>query len=246
MDAKRLQDGELVDVIGNVLNVYKDSWEAFKLNWQVFAGALAAVLAVVFMGSFLVAVAGGLAITAARGVSLVGFIVFFAFTSVVWLLMATPIVLVAPLVITAQLASARGQRHSFAEFVELSGPRVLGFVGLALLIGLVVTVGLFLLVIPGLVAAFFLMYAPYAYIDQKIGVIDAMKYSFELVMQYWKVSAGIVIVTLVISFISRLPLIGGLTSLALTVMYFCLIAIFYIRITHRAAPVSADKQEPSV
>jgi uncharacterized membrane protein len=113
-------------------------------------------------------------------------------------------------------------------------PFVLRFIGLGLLSAIVIIFGLILFVVPGVLAIFFLSFAPYILVDKNTGVIDAMKGSYELVKEYWKVTLGLLVVNFVIQIPSYVPVVGQLISLALGIGYFCLGAIVYVNIAGKA------------
>ncbi|TDZ46229.1 hypothetical protein CCUG63695_01042 [Mycobacteroides franklinii] len=74
---------------------------------------------------------------------------------------------------------ADGKPVSFGSFFRA---RNFGaFVGTALLVGLGTVIGLFLLIIPGMVFAFFAQYAVFFTVDRGLGPVDAIKASFRIV-----------------------------------------------------------------
>ena len=249
MDAKQLRDGDFVENTLNLFKMYKQSWEAFKLNWQVFVVAYVVIFATIILGSMLAIglIISGSAVSASTGTTgsiVPGLIAAF----LVGLLVFVLSVVLAPLVITAQLSSARNVKHTFSEFFEKSKSKILGFLGLGILMGLIVFVGLILFIIPGLVAAFFLMFAPFIYIDKNIGVIDAMKASYELVKEYWKAALGLLIVNMAISLVGSIlgvipviGIIGNIASAVLSIIFFCLVAIIFVKITDKGTAVKEAK-----
>ncbi|AMT69608.1 hypothetical protein ABG82_03890 [Mycobacteroides immunogenum] len=80
---------------------------------------------------------------------------------------------------TANLDVADGKPISFGTFFRA---RSFGaFVGTALLVGLGTVIGFFLLIIPGIVFAFFAQYAVFFTVDRGLGPVDAIKASFQIV-----------------------------------------------------------------
>jgi uncharacterized membrane protein len=245
VNREQLRDGDFFDVTGQVFKYIKESWEAFKLNWPVFVGAIVAIFGVAIIGSLVAtALFGTTLVTTGDQLTTSSFTSVLAVTAFTVLAVSLLVIVIAPLVITAQLASARNKKHSFGEFFAQSKSKILGFLGLSILSGLAVTLGLIFLIIPGLVIAFFLSFAPYIYLDKKIGTVDAMKASYELVKEFWKVTAALVIVQIAISLVGRLTFIGAIASIALTIAYFCIGAIVYVKISSKAtATVEAKVQE---
>jgi uncharacterized membrane protein len=131
--------------------------------------------------------------------------------------------------VNVQLASARKQKISFSDVIERSWPFFLRFVGLGILSALCVLLGLLLLLIPGILAAFFLSFATYVMVDKNVGVIVAMKGSYKLTRRNWKVVLAYFVVTVAISLPQIVPIIGEFVSAGLSIAYFCLPAILYLR-----------------
>lgn len=235
MNREQLRDGDFFDVTGTVFKYIKESWEAFKLNWAVFVGAVLAIIGAAILGTLLATAIFGTTVVTTSGeldsASFTSAIAVFLFTMLV---VAVLVVIIAPLLITAQLASVRGKKHTFGEFFTKSKSKIFGFLGLAILSSLAIGLGLIFLIIPGLVIAFFLSFAPYIYIDKNIGVVDSMKASYELVKEFWKVTAGLVIVNAAISILGSLTVIGQLASFALSIAYFCLGAVVYVKIAGKS------------
>jgi uncharacterized membrane protein len=144
------------------------------------------------------------------------------------------------LVIT-QIASVKGQKVEFKEAFNKGIPFVLRFIGLGLLSAVVVILGFILFIIPGLLAIFFLSFAPFILVDKNTGVIDAMKASYEMVKEYWKVTLGLLVVNFAIGLPSYVPVIGQLISLALTIGYFCLSALVYVNIAGKSTAAKEAK-----
>ncbi|MEO9326802.1 hypothetical protein [Gordonia aurantiaca] len=97
---------------------------------------------------------------------------------------------------------ANGEAVSAASF--LTPIRFGAVVGTAILVGIITSIGSALCVIPGIIAAFFLMFAVVATIDKGLSPIDAMKASFELT----KSKVGDSIITLLVTY--AITLVGAL------------------------------------
>jgi len=143
------------------------------------------------------------------------------------------LVLLSIATIIAQLASVRGEKISFKEVVNQAQPFFWRFLGLGILSILTVVAGLILLIIPGIVLAFWLIFASYIMVDKNTGVIVAMKASIALTRKNWKVALALVAVQFIIQIPSALiPSLGSIATTALSIAYFCLPAILYLRITN--------------
>lgn len=228
MDAKQLRDGDFFDTTGKLFKGIQPSFEALKLNIWTF-------LALIFIPLIIFIVAFPLAFLPLLTGSDSSAAVAVAFAFLVGLAVLVAALIFAPAIVQTQIASVKGQKVEFQEAFNKGMPFVLRFIGLGLLSALVVIVGLILFIIPGLLAIFFLSFAPYILIDKNTGVIDAMKGSYELVKEYWKVTLGLLVVNLVINIPSNLlPFFGGLITLALSIGYFCLGALVYVNIAGKA------------
>jgi Uncharacterised protein family (UPF0259) len=223
MDAKQLRDGDFFEVTGTVFKMINESWEAFKLNvWTfVFLMLIPAILfAIAIPFIVLPFVTGSDAGTAIAALLAV----------VVVLLLFAIAVMFLPAFTITQLASVRGRQLTIGDAFNQSKPFALRFIGLILLSVLIVGVGLILFIIPGLLAIFFLSLSAYILVDKNVGVVDALKGSYELVKEYWKPVLGLYIVNIVISIPQYVPIIGWIVSLALTVAYLCLGAVIFNKI----------------
>lgn len=130
-----------------------------------------------------------------------------------------------------QLRSVKGKKTSFSEVINDAHPYFWRFVGLAILSALIIIIGLVLLVIPGLIASFFLVFSTLILINENTGVVEALKRSYDLVKQNWKVVLSLVIVMFAIQLPSYVPIIGSAITTVLSIMYFCLPAIIYMQLT---------------
>lgn len=231
MDAKQLRDGDFFETTGNLFKAIKESFEAVKLNVWTFLGLvfiplLLFIAAVPFvLLPLLTGTDDGVAASVLLAVVAVVVIVIIGLTFL-------------PAIIQTQIASVRGQQVGFEQAFRGGLPYVLRFIGLGLLSAIVIFIGFILLFIPGLLAIFFLSFAPYILVDKNTGVIESMKASYELVKEYWKVTLALMIVSFVIQLPgSIVPLLGSLVTIALSVGYFCLGALVYVKIAGKKVAV---------
>jgi len=151
--------------------------DAFSYGWKKFtqyAGPLILIVLVVFLGYGLLQ---GFSFVIQRGGN-GGFGRFF----LALLIGAVGIIVGFVLeygIVRAALAVTDGRRPTFAEAwnMERFGP----FVVAAILRGVIVGVGYLLCIIPGLIAAFFLLFTPFFVIDQNMAPVQALSASFNLV-----------------------------------------------------------------
>ena len=159
MDAKQLRDGDFFDTTGVLFKALKDSFEALKLNVMTFLGLIVVPLALFIIAVpfvFLPLVTG-----TKTGLLATGILAFVVFTAIIVVSLVF-----LPAIIQTQIASVKGQKVSFEEAFNRGLPFVWRFILLGVLSTLVVAVGLILLVIPGLLAIFFLSFAPYILVDK--------------------------------------------------------------------------------
>lgn len=119
----------------------------------------------------------------------------------------------------ATLDGAQGKEVSMDKLwttVKEMGWRMLG---LYLVMGLVILLGFILLIVPGFFMLRRYLLAPYVMLDKKCGIREAMDQSAKLSLINTRSVWGIIGVMILISFISILPLIGGLLSFVLGMLY---------------------------
>ena len=228
-DAPTRQQDDFFTVLGNAFRLIGKSWDALTLNLATFV-----LIGLVPVTLFILAIVLPLGATSLLDGSsdisrdtnaapvnvaliLLGIILVI---SVVWATVAS---------LVTQLASVRGQKIAFKDAVNRSTPFLLRFVGLGLATAVLIILGLVLLIIPGILAAFFLSFSTYLMIDKNLGVVESIKGSYELVKQNWKLVLSYYLVSVVISLPQIVPVLGVIASLALSIAYFCLPAILYVR-----------------
>jgi hypothetical protein len=218
-----VKSDDFVSIVVKAFKLINESWEALKLNLVTFI-VLALVPAVLFAAAipFLLLPAitnGG---TGSIIIMLIGLLALFVVGCIF-----------LPAITITQIESAKGNTIDFAAVFEKSKPLVLPFIGLALLSVLAIGVGLVLFIIPGLVLAFFLTFSAFILVDKKLGIIESMKASFELVKVNWEWVVALFAVQFAISLVSYFPIVGWLAGIVLSVAYFCLPAIVYIKINKK-------------
>jgi hypothetical protein len=133
---------------------------------------LMAVLMVVFIGgaATAIAVGGGAGVIGA----LLGGAVFMLITALLSLIAS------AVTVIMARDAVA-GREPSIGDALGVVSSRLVDVVVASVLVMIIVGVGMFLLVVPGVIAGFFLIFTLPAVLLDNLGAVDAIKRSFALV-----------------------------------------------------------------
>ena len=95
--------------------------------------------------------------------------------------------------------SANNQASTSKEMFSQVNRTILPMAGLLILSGLAITVGLILLVIPGLIIGAWFSLAPYVMVSEKLGIIDSMKRSKQLVSGHIFEMWGMILAATVLS-----------------------------------------------
>jgi hypothetical protein len=119
----------------------------------------------------------------------------------------------------AQLDVAEGKKPTFSELwqtVKELGWRMLG---LYLLVGLYILVGLFLLIIPGLIMIRRYYLAPYALLDKRGSIKEAMEYSAKISKPYSGYVWGVIGVGFLVALLNVIPFIGSIAAFVMGLLY---------------------------
>ncbi len=227
MDDKALptrQEDDFFTILGNSFKLIEKSWEALLLNLGTFVQIYIIPFVLVFLSLFLITTLA--TTTHSDGATMVS--VLLGIVATIGLLILLVLLSIASII--TQLASVRGQKISFREVVDQSQPFFWRFVGLGILSILIVVIGFVLLIIPGLIATVLLVFAGYVMIDKNLGAIDSIKVCTNLVKKNWKIALALVVVQAAIQLPQVVPFLGALVTVVLSIAYFCLPAILYLRI----------------
>ena len=111
------------------------------------------------------------------------------------------------------------------------------YLGASILMGIIVVVGLVLLVIPGLIAAFGFMFTKYLVVDRKLGPVEALKESWRITKGHKLHLLGFGFVAIVFNLIGAIAIgIGLLVTVPLTMLAS---AHIYRTLEHEAHEVAA-------
>lgn len=229
----------------SISKIFKESTAAAKANPLIFipmlaTSVLSALLSLIFVGSAMPmagrfsadqiaanpeqALAG--AGIAAGGMFLVGILSGF-----IGLLTHSMTVAMAD-------AAFKGEQASLNIGWTRTLSRIVPVIIASVLIGIIVTLGMILLVLPGIVLAFFLMFTLVAIMVDNLGAFKAIGHSFRTVGKNFGatfitflVIIGLSILTMLISFILALiPILGAILSLILYALFMGFITIFIVRV----------------
>lgn len=215
---EKAPENDFFGLLTYVFKLYEPSFEALKLNLFTFilVGLVPAGLFALSLPFIFLALRGGAGLVISIFVLAILFVIACIFL---------------PSIIITQLESAKGNKVSFTDVFEQCKPLVLPYIGLMILTALAVMVGLVFFILPGIVIALLLSFSTYFLADKKLGVIDSMKASGDLVIKKWQWVASLVILQIVLSVIVYIPLIGPIAAIVASVLYFCVGAIVYLKMT---------------
>jgi hypothetical protein len=119
----------------------------------------------------------------------------------------------------AQLEAAEGKPLHFERLWRVVKDLGWRMLGLYLLMAVMFSIGLFLLVIPGLVLIKRYLFAPYVMIDKKTTISQSMAQSAELSRRNSGSVWGLIGVMFLIGLVNIIPIIGGLASFVFGALY---------------------------
>jgi hypothetical protein len=222
----------------DIVAILKEGFEVSKKNLVIFMPTVAVaiimfVLLLVFLGGSVATIAlrGGDPSAAAVGGMLGGmFIVAVAG-------MVLGFIAYAMTVAMADEAISKGST-SFDTGMEKAKASLVNVLIASILVGIVVGIGFMLLIIPGLVAIFFLIFTLPAIVLDNLGAVDGMKKSYEIV----KANVGDIIVLIVVIFglgvllsiiswvLRFIPLLGQLVSMLLSGAFGGYLTVVIVRV----------------
>jgi hypothetical protein len=197
--------------------------------------------AVVFVLTLLFFGAGAAAVLMAGGAGLLGAILG---GFLLWLISGLLTLVASAVTIVMAADALDGREPSFGEALSVVMGRLADVIGASFLFGLIVLVASLFLVIPGLVAAFFLMFMLPAVLIEAAGAVDSIGRSVRLVRQNLVPSLGLVIGALLVAValgivfavLGNVPLLGQLASAVLVGVFAAYIAVVAVRV-FRLLPV---------
>lgn len=216
-------ENDFFTVLGETFNLIGESWQALKFN-------LVSLISVAFLPLLIILLAAGI---------IVGIIAInnnsagITASILVGLISLLIVLLFVPAVTIVQLKSAMKEKIGFESVFKSSRKIFLPFIGLLFMSGLITVIGFILLIIPGVLASFYLSMSAYIFLDKQTGVIESLKQSYRLTKKHWRWILALLCVNWAISLPSYIPFIGWIVSMALSVAYFCLPAIIYVKIRNK-------------
>lgn len=155
-------------------------------------------------------------------------------------------------VIALVLRMSEGDVESkFSLGWELGGKHFKSFLSVSLLAGLFVLLGSILFIVPGIILSLMFFLAPVIIINEKIGAMDALKRSRELMSGYKAWLFGLFIIYMIVSiFTSFMPVLGQVIDFILGLISLVLPVYMYLKLKDKPEEVasinkSADASNPT-
>lgn len=232
--------------IGSVFDLPEKSWNLVKKNWQMFAvvnilSLLSGVLAIFsdppkeennlnfFESTSSLLLGPGLGFFIGLGVIIV---LAFIVASIFLLAMSTSL----------ELRASKNEKPSFDTLFQTAKKFWLRQLGLFIVMGFIITIGLILLIVPGIYAIGRLIFAPYLMFDKDLGIIDSLKASANLTKgnagPVWASIGLTILFGIGAGIVGSLPLIGELLS-TIIIIAFSLILVLRYRELKAAFPGKA-------
>jgi hypothetical protein len=219
----------------SAFSLFRPSIEALKVNpgtviWLMLTPMLASVPFFMILIGLAAALASS---TAHYGRGSGSAIIFSAIVLLLYVALVVLGIFVAIGVTISTLKSADGKKVSFFESLKAAKHFFWKYVGLCICIGLIVLAGLIVLVVPGI---FFLkryFLAPYYLVDRDVSINKALKQSAEDTNKtggLW----GLLGMSVLISALSLIPLVGWIGSFIAGILYVCAPAIRYREVLRAA------------
>jgi len=214
--------------IGEVLS---EAWDRFKMNWALLVFTQLAVQAIANVPQQLPTILKAAGVVDEKRDPVGYFLVFLP-----CLLVSFAISSYLQCGLTRiWIGVARGETPGFGEIFS-GGSRFLPMLGLQLLYALVITLGMLLLIVPGVILAIGLMLSQMFLIDQEMGPVEAMRAS-------WEATQGHKGKLFLFLLVSILVMIAGVVAccfgiLAAVPTVWVATAIIYLRITGRGPQIA--------
>jgi len=151
------------------------------------------------------------------------------------------LVFLAPL-IYAEVRTADGHSVTLEESFKKGYPYFWKLLGLVIVIAILISIGLVLFIIPGLILIRRYILAPYFMVDRDLGISEAMEASAKESKPFSWSLYPVIGVTLLISLLAILGIFGMLVSTILSLAYSLAFAIVYFEIKKAYKALPKDKK----
>jgi membrane-anchored glycerophosphoryl diester phosphodiesterase (GDPDase) len=211
-------------------SVFSYAWERGKQTWAgllvvgiVHGLIMGLALVPLFLVQLIIQVAAG---AAAGDTGNVLAVVVNLVLFVVYMLAAIPLTFGAFL---AFLKAARGQTPEVGDLFVCFRHGLGASIGAGLLVGIAVTVGSILLVVPGIILAVRLIFVPYLVVDEGLGAMDSLRESWSRTDgHFWQLLGGGIVAQLIMYAGS---LVFGIGMIPAAIWAYLALATYYLSIT---------------
>lgn len=225
------QANQEMNFIPNPLALIMPSWRALWCNVKAWLIMLAIVaVPALLAGLMLYGLKGEMALMGPIAVAGIAILSLF-------------FIRLLPMAIALELSGAKGQKLSFRESYEATKGKTLRMFILLFYVGVITLLGMILLIIPGVLIATWYAMAPYAMIEENLGIKDSLNRSKDLAKGRFFDIAGVVFFTSAVSILGLIPAVGFVPVIVLTIMYLAAPAIRYLQ---TKAYKDAGKELPPV
>jgi hypothetical protein len=211
---------QLNNNVMSVGSVLSRAWKVLWLRPKLFFGLFLLPFVPAFIIGILLAIISGNFFGSnadiTQSLDATGFVIAMVIVAV----LLVPIFLICQVaILRSAIGVLRGELISGKQMLKFSQSKAFGFFGLNLLVGLVVVLGLIALIIPGLVFLYWFYLAQYVYVDQNVGILEAIKQSKQLVRGYASIVIGLFLIIFAISLIAGfVPVLGNIVALLFSLL----------------------------
>lgn len=138
-----------------------------------------------------------------------------------------------PAAIHLELQAAKGKILNVSEVLSASMRYFWRLLGLMLVIVIVTVLGLFALIVPGLIFIHRFFLAPYLLVAKDLSIREALSTSWDVSKGKAGPIWGVIGVMVLLTLFNIIPIFGGLISLVLLTLYTCASAYRYYEITDK-------------
>ncbi|HEX5798425.1 MAG TPA: YciC family protein [Candidatus Saccharimonadales bacterium] len=131
-----------------------------------------------------------------------------------------------------EVKAAKNKRPDYSELINDGKKFFFPLLGLIIIMSVIISIGLLLLVVPGIIAIGRLAMAPYIMVEKRVGVEEALKRSNQLGKKYFgKVWAALLVMIVVTALFAGLleiiPLLGPLAAVVVSITFSLVLALRY-------------------
>jgi hypothetical protein len=148
-----------------------------------------------------------------------------------------------------ELRTVQGQQFGLMEVIRLGWRYFWRLLGLYITVGAIITIGLLLLIVPGIIVIRRYALAAYFLIDQNVGIWEAMSRSAATTKGYSGAIWGLIGVQILLGAPGWIPVIGPLISAGMGMLYSCAPAMRYEQFKalnpRSAAKIAPQHQAPT-